>query len=257
MKKLIFLLMGVFFLYADNSKLIKNLIGPERFNTYYELLKPVLNETSLEKTLKYLQNNGLLDIFFDKPRLIHPTFIFKNSNPIFNTVILYKTLDSLGYYYFYPVNIIKKQTTYKLTLEMKSTHFIDPLLFTNTISQYGCKILNIKKEKNYTYTLNCTDETLDTLKVINKKTKLLNAKGVYWINPNGYDKISVTSSKFDNWYPYVVFYDANLNILNIISDNNPQKSILLKVPAECRYIKITDNFSKENFKRGIYIKGIK
>lgn len=257
MKKLIFVFISVLFLYANNAKLIKDLIGEEKFNTYYELLKPVLNEPSLEKTLKYLQNNGLLEIFFNKPKLIHPTFVFKNSDPVFNTRILYKTLDSLGYYYFYPVQITKKSDTYSLTLEMKSTHYIDPLLFTNTISQYGCKIIGIKKDKNYKYTLDCTNEKLDALKVIDKKTKLLNAKGVYWLNPNGFRKMLIVSSKFDKWYPYIVFYDRNLNILNIISKQNPQRSIYINIPAECSYIKITDTFSKENFKRGIYIKGIK
>ena len=255
MKK-IFLILLSLFLYANNTNFIKNLIGKEKFHTYYELIKPILNEHDLKKTIKYLKDNGLLDIFFNSPRNIHPTFIFQNNNPILETKILYKTLNYMGYYYFYPIKI-NNSTNYSITLEMKSTHYIDPLLFINTISQNGCKVTNIKKQKNYTYFINCENAYLNTLKVINKTTKLLNAKGIYWINPNGYRKIQISTSKYDNWYPYIVMFDKNLNILNIISKQNHQKRIILNIPIECKYIKISDTFTKENFKRGIYIKGIK
>ncbi|GAB6074529.1 hypothetical protein [Nautilia lithotrophica] len=256
MKKVLISFILTISIFANNVQTIKNLIGEEKFNTYYELLKPVLNESSLIKTLEYLQNNGLLDIFFDKPKLIHPTFIFINNNPVFNTKTLYSTLNSLGYYYFYPVKLIKNNT-YSITLEMKSTHYIDPLLFSKTIAQKGCNVININKNNNYIYTINCENEHLDTLKVVSKKTKLLNAKGIYWINPNGFNKIMIYSSKLDNWYPYIVFFDKNLNILNIIAKENSKRIVYLNIPQECAYIKISDTYSKENFKRGIYIKGIK
>jgi hypothetical protein len=243
-------------LFADNSVFIKNLIGENKYKTYYELLKPVLNEKSLIKTLEYLQNNGLLDIFFDKPKLIHPKFVFLDDNPIFDTKTLYSTLNSIGYYYFYPVKI-NKNSEYSITLEMKSAHYIDPLLFSKTVMSKGCDIVSISKKDNYTYVLDCSNQFLSATAILNKPIKLLNAKGVYWINPNGFKNIFVSTSKYDNWYPYIVFFDKNLNILNIISKENSQKNIYLNVPQECKYIKISDAFSKENFKRGIYIKGLK
>jgi len=256
MKKILIVFIFTVSVFANNIQTVKNLIGEEKFNTYYELLKPVLNETSLIKTLEYLQNNGLLDIFFNKPKLIHPSFVFINNNPVFNTKTLYSTLNSLGYYYFYPVKI-SKNGNYTITLEMKSTHYIDPLLFSKTIEQSGCKVISINKNENYSYTIDCENEHINTLKVIDKKIKLLNAKGIYWINPNSYNKIMIYSSKLDNWYPYIVFFDKNLNILNIIAKENSKRTVYLNIPAECAYIKISDTYSKENFKRGIIVKGIK
>jgi hypothetical protein len=256
MKKFLFVILIISTLFADNAKFIKSLIGEDKFNNYYELLKPVLNENSLVKTIEYLQNNGLLDIFFDKPEIIHPHFIFLDNNPVFNTKILYNTLNYMGYYYFYPIKIKKSEKSYSLTLEMRSTHYIDPLVFINTIKQKGCRVKSISKTDDYIYTIDCKNEFLNATSVINKKIKLLNAKGIYWINPNGFKKILISTSKLDNWYPHIVFFDKNLNILNIISRQNSQKIIYLNLSAECKYIKITDTFSKVNFKRGIYIKGI-
>ncbi|WP_456478953.1 hypothetical protein [Nautilia sp.] len=256
MKKIFLVLLMSVLSFSDNTKLIENIIGKEKFSTYKELLEPVMRETSLIKTLQYLQNNGLLDIFFNKPKMIHPTFIFINNNPVFNTKTLYDTLNYLGYYYFYPVKI-QNTDKYEITMEMKSAHYIDPVLFTKTVSQKGCKIISLIKRENYIYTLDCKNDHLDVLKIINKKTKLLNAKGIYWVASNGFRKALISSSKLDNWYPYIVFFDKNLNILNIISKENSTRSVYIDIPPECKYIKITDTFSKENFKRGIYIKGIK
>ena len=256
MKKFIFMLLIISTLFADNTKFIKNLIGEDKFNNFNELLKPILNENSLEKTIQYLQNNGLLDIFFDKPKFIQPHFIFLDNNPVLNTNILYNVLNSMGYYYFYPIKIKKNDKNYSLTLEMKSTHCINPLIFINTLKQKGCKVISLEKTNNYTYIIDCKNGFLNATSVIDKKIKLLNAKGIYWINPNGFKKILLSSSKLDNWYPHIVFFDKNLNILNIISKQNPQQYVFVNIPVECRYIKITDTFSKKNVKRGIYIKGI-
>ena len=253
MKKLIFFLLSIC-LWA-NTSFVKDLIGEEKFKTYYELIKPILDEKDLIKTLEFLQNNGLLDIFFEKPRNIYPTFVLKNANPILEVKILYKTLNQLGYYYFYPTKIINKQN-YTIMLEMNSRHFINPLLFIKTISQYGCSVTNIQKKENYTYTIDCKNAKLNAPKVINKTIRYINAKGVYFFDSNNFRTIKISTSKYDKWYPYIVLFDKNLNILNLIAKEIYQKNIIIDIPDECKYIKIKDNYSKKNIKRGIYIKGL-
>ena len=254
MKKIIFFLLSIC-LWA-NSSFIKDLIGREKFKTYYELIKPILNEKDLIKTLEFLQSNGLLNIFFEKPKNIYPTFILKNSNPILETKILYQTLNQLGYYYFYPVKVTNNQN-YAITLEINSKHFIDPLLFIKTISQYGCNVVNIKKRRNYTYIIDCKNARLNVPKIVGTTVRYINAKGVYFFNSNNFNTIKISTSKYDKWYPYIVLFDKNLNILNIIAKESCQKSIIIRIPNECRYIKIKDNYSKKNIKRGVYIKGLK
>ena len=254
MKKLIFFLLSIS-LWA-NTSFIKDLIGTRKFKTYYELIKPILNEKDLIKTLEFLQNNGLLNIFFEKPRNIYPTFMLKNSNPILETKILYQTLNQLGCYYFYPVKIVNKQN-YIITLEINSKNFIDPLLFIKTISQYGCNVTSIKKRRNYTYIVDCKNAKLNVPKVINKPIKYINAKGVYFFSSNDFKIIKVSASTYDKWYPYIVLFDKNLNILNLIAKTTYQANVVINIPNECKYIKIKDNYSKKNIKRGIYIKGLK
>ena len=258
MKKLLSLLLILSFSFGDVFTTIKNIIGEEKYQTYKELIQSTFKDqnSTLEEIITILEENGLIDLFFQSPQTITPTFIFKNNNPIFNTHTLYKTLDRLGYYYFYP----KKVSTYgnySITIEMKSTHHIDPLSFVQEIRNYGCEVIDIKNRGDYIYTIDCENERVNAYRLKDKTKSLINAKGEYWIDTNNFSKISIKSSKLDSWYPYVVMYDKNLNIINLIAKRNIQKTLILNIPNECKYIKIRDNFTKENIKRGIFVKGLK
>jgi hypothetical protein len=254
MKKLIFLIGIVLF---ANNMYIVNLIGESEYKNYEKLLNSIDTNLSLKDTVKKLENLGLVNLFFDKPKIINTEFDFQNSNPVLEAKILYKILNLMGYYYFYPSHISLKNGNYTIDIEMKTNHYINPLIFINTIENYGCKVKNIIKNKNYKYYIDCENAYLPAFPLTNEEKKLINAKGEYWLNPNGFKKMKIISSKFDNWYPYIVFYDKNLNILNIIAYKKSFRSVAVDIPEYTAYIKIKDNFSKINFKRGILIKGIK
>jgi hypothetical protein len=167
------------------------------------------------------------------------------------------TLENLGYYYFYPYKV-EKNSKYDVTLELKSVHYIDPQNFISEIETYGCQVVSLKKENgNFHYLINCENAKLNVPLVTSKLKSYTKAKGVYWFDVNGFKKIYIATSKYDNWYPYVVLYDNQLHILEIIKKKTHQRTINISVPSLCKYIKIRDNYTKENFKRGIFIKGIK
>ncbi len=257
MKKLIFFLIITFSL-ASNANLVKNIVGQKIYNEYQGLIKTVIfdkNITSLPEIVTILKENGLIELFFNKPKLIHPSFIFLNNNPIFNTKTLYSTLKNLGYYYFYPSSV-KKDGNYSITIEMLSKHHIDPVSFINEIQNFQCNVVGLKKENDFKYIIDCKNEILNVPKVTNKLKAYLNIRGEYFFDINNFKKISISTSKYDRWYPYIAFYDKNLNIIGIIAKKNIEKKVILLIPPMCKYIKIRDNFTKENIKRGIFIKGI-
>ncbi|GAX87768.1 conserved hypothetical protein [Lebetimonas natsushimae] len=252
MKKLIIFL-GIF-LFANNY--VINLIGKQEYENYAPLLK-FDNNLTLKESVKKLENLGLINLFFDKPQIINTEFVFENNNPILEAKILYKTLNLMGYYYFYPSKLIYQNNKYTVDIEMKTNHYINPLILINTIENYGCRVVNIIKKDKYYYFIDAQNAKLPAIKLNKEEKKYINAKGEYWVTPNGFKKMSIVSSKLDNWYPYIVFYDKNLNILNIIAYKKVCRFLSLNIPEYTVYIKIKDNFSKINFKRGILIKGLK
>ncbi len=253
MKKILIFL---FFTFAFSYN-IKDIVGERIYNQYQGIIKTIEKNApnNLAELITILKENGLIELFFDTPKTIHPTFIFTNKNPQFNTKILYLSLKNLGYYYFYP-SFIKNNQNFNITIEMKSTHHIDPVNFINEISKYGCKVINIKNKEDFIYTIDCLNEILPVPKITHKTKSFLNVKGEYWFDTNNFKSILITTSKFDKWHPYISIYDKNLNPIFIYTSKNIQKKIKLNLTEDTKYIKIRDNFTKENIKRGIFIKGL-
>ena len=244
-------------LFANSYYFAENIISKNLFKTYKKLIISSLEENaSLKDTIIFLENNGLLDLYKGVKNSISPRFIFINNNPIFDTKTLYDSLYYLGYINFYPI-FIKKANNYLIELNITSNHYIDPLNLLNELKKRGCKIINIKKNKNFTYYIDCKNEKLKTYTLKNKIQALHTIKGIYWISPNNFKKIYINTSKYDFFHPYIVFYDKNLHILNIITSTNIKRKLVLKIPQNTKYIKIKDYFTKENIKRGIFIKGLK
>ncbi len=258
MKKILILFLASL-LFANSYKFAQNILGKKNYLIYEHVIKTSLDKNAtLKDTLIFLENNGLINLYFKKIKTIHPSFIFEDNNPVFNTKTLYDSLKKMGFYFFYPVKI-HKNNKYSLTLELKAQNYINPLDLLNKLKKRGCILLNITKNNNdYKYYIDCSNEKIANTALLSKDIQALhNINGIYWIEPNNFSKIYISTSIYDFWHPYIVFYDKNLDILNIISTSNVIRKEILNIPQNCKYIKITDSFTKENIKRGIFVKGLK
>jgi len=259
MKKILILLFLSTILFSFENKKIENLMGTDKFQSYNQLLSKIFNENDHNVTdiLAKLKNNGLLDLFFNKAKIIHTNFIFDNSNNILSAKLLNDSLRSLGYYYFYPSDV-QKDNNFKITLEFKSEHLIDPVALIDEMNSRGCKIIDVFKTDVYNYKFSCDNGIIKEAKPLSEDNmNYINSKGVYWLSNDDFNKIKIRTKKIDSWHPSVWFYDADLNLLNNVKINQKTRLVTLKIPAGCKYIKITDIYIAENFKRGIIVKGLK
>jgi len=261
MKKIFHLLLFLSINIFANSNLdiIKNLIGENKFNIYKNLItSSIENNSSLSQIINFLENNGLLNLT-STSNIIKPIFIFQNpSNPIFNTKILYDSLYTLGYINLYPTQITKQDSYYQIQLKIKAHNYIDPLNLINTLNKYNCKINNIIKKENFIYYIDCKKAIIPALPIQNTSQTITHINGIYWLKiVDNFKNIKISTSKYDFFHPYIVFYDENLHILNIITFTNVKRKLILPIPQNTKYIKIKDYFTKENIKRGIFIKGLK
>jgi len=261
MKKIVLVLFLSMFLYSFQNQKIENLMGEDEFQTYNKLLDKIFTNEQMDivEILTTLKNNGLLDLFFNKPRIIHTKFIFSPRNDIIKTKILNDSLKSLGYYYFYPSDTIKTDKNFILNIEFKSEHYIDPVLLIQEMKSRGCYVKDVDRENDvFSYIFDCEDSFIkEAVDLTNKNKRYINIKGNYWINPLEFTKIFIKTKKIDYWHPSVWFYDSKLNLINNIKINRKVVKLLLDIPPGCEYIKITDIYSAENFKRGIIVKGLK
>jgi len=260
MKKILIVFLFLNLFAFENPK-IENLMGGDKFKTYNQLLEKIFikDKYSIEEILSILKNNGLLDLFFKEPQLIHTKFIFINGEKVLDTKVLNDALTSLGYYYFYPSEIINNNSVFTLNMEFKSEHYIDPVSLINEMKSRGCNIIDVSRENDdFSYKFDCNEAKIKEAQILqNENIRYINASGVYWLENNNSNKINIITKKIDYWHPSVWFYDDKLNILNNVKIDKKTINITLDIPAGCKYIKITDIYSGENFKRGIIVKGLK
>jgi hypothetical protein len=259
MKKLIFIILILNKLFAINDILkIQNLMGSDNYYKYNKLIDKIFpaEEYNITTIISELENNGLIPLFFNKARIVQTEFTFINSNPILSQNILNNSLRDLGYLYFYPLELSKENDKYSVLLEMKSEHFIDPKAFVKEISLRGCNILDISKNNDiFQYKIDCENGFIKEInEMSDKNQKFINPNGVYWFKSDKFSKMSIKTSKLDFWHPSVWFYDKDMNLINVYRKKIIQRKILLFIPQACKYIKITDMYDPENFKRGIIVK---
>jgi hypothetical protein len=260
MKKLFLLFLITINLFAiTNTSKIENIMGEDNYQKYQKLIDKIFpnDEYNVTDIIEKLKNNGLIELFFNKAKIIDTKFEFQNGNPILEQKILNNSLSNLGYYYFYPIEISKKDNIYNVTLEMKSEHFIDPVSLTHELDSRGCKTLDISRNENiFSYKIDCSNGFIKEIKdLTNKNQSFVNPNGVYWIKNDNFSKLTIKTSRLDSWHPSVWFYDKNMNLIDVFRKNMIMNFTVLQIPPACEYIKITDIYSPENFKRGIIIKG--
>jgi hypothetical protein len=173
--------------------------------------------------------------------------------------ILNDTLKSLGYYYFFVNEVSYKEDgslTYVISLDVESA--VDPYILVSELRKHNFKVLDIERENKFLwrYTIDTSFIEKRDIKYISTGEKVLFSKPLndYFIAvDNDATTINIYSRKLNRWYPYVVFYDKSLSVVDLVKEDKIYKSAKIKIPKGTRYIKITDLFTLANIKRGLTI----
>ncbi len=235
--------------YLIQKKLI-NIIFENRENYY-------INSEKVDSIniIKELKKNGLINLFFDAPKKLKVTFL-TDKNPLLFMKIVSDSLNSMGYGYFLTKEVVKNTKGVKWSIILSTEYLIDPIFFSKELQKRGCFIEDVSKidEVYWEYDINTENAILLAERVeLDSTQKLKKPIKPYWINVEDAVRIELKSHRIDRWFPYVVFYDENLNILDHYKSNDTQKRIRLSVPHNARYAKIDDIYTLDNIKRGLSV----
>jgi hypothetical protein len=246
---------------------IENLIGQKDYKLHKNLITLIFNDQAkfflanerlnYPLVLKELKQNGLLHLKLPQPQEIEVEF-HTNKDSVKSLKILNDTLKALGYYYYFT-----KSTQYNSngllvwTIKLKTEFVIDPLVFVNEILKNDCRVVEINKEENHKWIYKIDTNFANIAESIfidsNELIKLQKPLRPYFIKINGSGVLKVMSTSLNHWYPYIVFYDEHLNILNIIKKEQFSRRVSLSIPLQTKYIKITDLYTLDNIKRGLNV----
>lgn len=253
-------------LFANLQEKIENLISSQKYTKQENLIKVLFKDSDsfyrksdgnvdTLKVIKVLEDNGLFELFYDNPVSLKVRFV-TNKNPLIFMKVIKESLESIGYNYFLTMRAVKKDSEFIWTINLKTKHLINPILFADELAKRGCEIDDIKREEGnlWIYNINSNFAKLSAKQIETDTTvKLKKPIEPYLIYSNAAKKVSIKTSFSDHWYPLVVFLDSALHVITVKRIDERTYSLKLDIPEGCRYIKIGDIYTLENIKHGLTI----
>ncbi|MFA5455427.1 MAG: hypothetical protein WC272_08925 [Sulfurimonas sp.] len=258
----------VSFSYAEDLliKKIQNLINPATFakdRAYIDTIFSQKKDFYLDdgrvdtiKVIKTLKDNGILNLFFKTPRDINISFKTGGA-PLFFIKIVGDSLQNIGYYKYVTKESKFNDSEFVWKINLTSEYAADPIILSQELKKNNCKIVDVIRdgETDWTYVIDIKNAKLDVSELEDGvEFKLKRSLYSYWLDVSSIDKIEVSSSARNDWYPYIAYYDKSLKLLKVMKIDAKKTNITLEIKEDTRYIKISDIYTLKNIKDDLVLK---
>lgn len=207
------------------------------------------------KVIQTLKENGLLDLFFKKPRELKLNFKTSGS-PLFFVKIMGDTLRNIGYYRYVTQESTLNSSEFTWSIVLTSEYATDPLILQKELQKSGCDIVDVQRNSatDWSYMIDMRDGYLNMPRLSDKEeVKLKRSLYAHWLNVSQIDKLRIYSSSRNHWYPYIAYYDNSLHLLKVIKRDSRRRNITLDMPSGAYYMKISDIYTLKNIKDGLVL----
>ena len=229
--------------YEQNKAFVDVIFDPE--SDYYQ------NErVDVVKVVETLKENGLLNLFFKTPREIQLNFKTSGS-PLFFVKLMGDALRNIGYYRYVTTASNLNSSEFTWSIKLTSEYATDPLVLQTELNKSGSNIIDIDRTSatEWTYVVDMGNSFLNLMELEeSQEIKLKRSLYAHWLNVAKIKKLKIVSSRRNNWYPYIAYYDSSLHLLKVIKEDERYSSLKLEIPKQAKYIKISDLYSLKNVK---------
>lgn len=229
--------------FAQNRAFIKIIFSPAQKFMRNDRVDSV-------KVVETLKENGLLELFFNKPTEM--VLEFKtNGSPLFFVKILSDTLRNIGYYRFVTKASKYNNSEFSWSVSIISEYAADPMILQKELRKSGCFITDIERKTptRWSYTIDMHNAHLPAKTLHDGHVaKLRHALFPYWLDVSKIRRLRVVSHGRNHWYPDISFYDAHLHLVKVIERDKRSYDITVVIPKNARYIKIADIYTMKNIK---------
>jgi len=207
------------------------------------------------KVIQTLKENGILKLFFKKPKEINISFKTEG-RPLFFVKIMSDSLRNIGYYRYVTEESNLKDSKFTWKINLTSEYAADPLVLSIELNKSGCKIVDIIRDSatDWTYIIDMKEARLNTRVLQDgEEIKLKRSLYSYWLDVSKIKKLKISSSYRNNWYPYIAYYDKSLNLLRVIKRDTKRRRMTLNMKENTQYLKISDIYTLKNIKDALIL----
>ncbi len=229
--------------YTNNSEFINVIFDPK--SDFYKN-----GRVDVVKVVQTLKENGLLKLYFDKPKELHLNFKTSGS-PLFFVKIMGDTLRNIGYYRYVTTASHLDPTEFTWNISLRSEYATDPLVLEEELLKCGCHVIDIQRESKteWTYIVDISNAYLH-VRVLKSQEKRILKRSLYahWLNVSQIKRLKIDSARGNRWHPYISYYDESLHLLKVLKKNKTYFTIQLKIPENAKYIKVSDLYTLKNIR---------
>ncbi len=229
--------------YIDNKSYINTILFDEPLY--------ILNDrVDALKVIGKLKDDGLLELYFDKPSELRLNF-HTSDNPLFFVKIMGDTLRNMGYYRYITKESKLDETGFTWSITLKAEYVIDPQVLQNELSSSGSTIVDITRInlKEWTFSIDMRDAYLNVEALQDGfEVELQRSLYAYWLDVSMIKQLRISSSRRNSWYPYITYFDSSLHLLKVVKEDSRRTKMLLEIPQSAKYIKISDIYTLKNIK---------
>ena len=238
---------------------IKSFLRPKTYTQNKDFIQAIFDPASdyytndrvdVVKVIATLKENGLLDLFFEKPQQFRIDFR-TNGSPLFFVKLMSDTLSSMGYFKYTTVASQRDASEFVWSIVLTSEYATDPIILQHELQKRGCEIVDIGRDdvQDWNYLIDISHAKLN-VKQLETDTKVVLQKSLYehWLDVSNITQLRIESKRRNRWYPYISYYDSALHLLKVTKIDRVTKAIELEMPKTTRYIRITDLYTLKNIK---------
>ena len=256
---------GVVFAESALEGKILNLIGEADYNRNKSFINRIFTPQSnfykngnlnIYKVIHTLQNNGLLKLKFATPQEFNAVFSAQTS-PILLLKAINQSLVTMGYSYYIPSEAVYENDTTSIRVSLNTEHIINPIILLSELNKNGFVAVNISRiaQNEWEYNLSLATSKIPNATFIAKGNTLniYEVSGQYWLEVSTSGTLEVQSINDKNFNPKVVFFDKDLNVLDI-AELGRGRSFSVSIVDNAKFIKISDLLSNSNLKAGLNVR---
>ncbi|MGM0622689.1 MAG: hypothetical protein ACQESH_01580 [Campylobacterota bacterium] len=214
------------------------------------------SEIDVVAVAEVLKDNGLLELFYDSPQTTTITFSSNSKHTLFLKLIN-DTLQQMGFTYYFIDHVQYRDSKMQIQISYPGNYAIDPLILAQRLGEHNTKISKMQKTSKYSYeyVINMYDTRLDVQQLHPEENfDILKAINDVILDVSLGKKVQLQPLSGSLWYPQVILYDKNLNIIEVITDDRIRKSLNVTLTNQTHYISISDLYQMENLNGGMRVK---
>lgn len=246
---------------------VENLIGKESYLTNQNFIKRIfakkenfyLKDDHLNyfKIAQVLKENGLMHLGFQEPIEVFINFKAK-TRAIFLTRAINNILSSVGYSYFTISKAKYIGGEIDLTFSLVTERGVDPVIVLAELKKRGILVKKVvrRNRENWLYELEIINNSIINAVALknNERLELKNISGEYWLSVNKSGILSIMKRNTRiGWSPRIVFYDKDLQVLEILTQRDFAASTDVNVGEKTSFIMVTDLNNPSRLKSGIVL----